>query len=299
MRLFILVILSFLSFGSATSGEKVRPIERIAPAYPEDARKNEISGRVRGILSVDERGHVTDVEVTSESPKGFGFGEAAREAFLQWIYPPKAPGKYSAVFTFAMIDLSLTAEEAELDFAGPPIDKERIRYPSRAMDAGLSGNVELVAIIDTAGNVESVRALKESPAGVGFKESAENALKKYRFAPGPRSIWTMTIKFRMDTGSDAPLEIALPAGDLPDAPEPRRAGRPDYPYEARKAGIEGVVELAIQIDKRGQISHAGVLREEPTGQEFAVNAMKALGEWRFSGSERGTYRLKIEFKLND
>lgn len=299
MRYLLCAILSLLLTNAVLAEDRVRPIQRIPPAYPQDALEKEISGRVKAVLTVDEDGKVTEVRLTSESPQGFGFGEAARDAFLQWVYPHDVPGDYPATFTFALIPLSLTAEEAALDFAGPPIDRAAIRFPSKALDAGVSGNVELVAIVDASGSVESVRILKETPPAFGFGESATNALRRYRFAAGPRSVWTMTVKFRMEIDPSEPAEIALPAKDLPAAPEPRRAGTPDYPYEARKARIEGIVELGIQIDKRGVITHAGVIREEPVGHQFAANAMKALGEWRFRGSDRGTYKLTVEFKLED
>lgn len=291
--------LAAVSVGRAE--DRVRPIERIAPEYPADAFEKEVAGKVNAVLDVDEDGAVAGVEILAESPKGFGFAEAAKLAFAKWKYPKNVPGKYKAAFTFAISPLSLTDAEKALPFAAPPISTARPSYPDKALDVGVSGDVILIATIDETGGVESVRAMRESPPGFGLADSAREAMSKYRFAPGERAVWTMCVRYSIEgEGSDSGVpEIAMPAKDVPMAPIPRRAGTPDYPYKARTERVEGVVELGIQIDQRGRISHAGLLSEKPAGYGFAENTYKALDEWRFRGAERGTYKLRVEFKLDD
>ena len=55
-------------------------------------------------------------------------------------------------------------------------------YPSRAMESGVEGNVELEFGVDADGRVRDVRVLHAQPAGV-FDAAAIAALSEWRFAP--------------------------------------------------------------------------------------------------------------------
>ena len=59
----------------------------VIPAYPEEARKRNIEGRVMFQIVVDENGRVVEAHVISAIPPGI-FEEAAREAIMQWRYRP-------------------------------------------------------------------------------------------------------------------------------------------------------------------------------------------------------------------
>lgn len=282
---------------AAHAEDRIRPVRRVVPDYPADAMEKEVPGRVSAWLVVDRHGDVTDVEIITESPASFGFADAAREAFLEWTYPPNVAGRYKATITFALEPLELTPEEAKLPLAAPPISMTRGRYPSKAIDANVTGEAKVVAIIGESGTVESVRIVSESPPGFGFGFATRDAVSLYKFRPGPRAVWMTTMKYPFY--DDGRVEIALPSGDLPAAPEPRRAGTPEYPHRAWREKVEGWVELGIQIDKRGRITHGAVLAEQPAGYGFGASAYKALGEWRYSGVAPGTYKLKVEFRLGD
>lgn len=51
--------------------------------YPDRAREQEISGRVRLSCVVAANGSIQSCDVTSETPPGAGFGEASRRAALR------------------------------------------------------------------------------------------------------------------------------------------------------------------------------------------------------------------------
>jgi TonB family protein len=299
MRILIFILTVLLTSATPAHAEdRVRPVTRIPPDYPADALEKEIAGKVRASLLVDDDGKVSAVEILSESPKGFGFADAAKEAFAQWTYPPNVPGAYKAAFTFSVVPLALTAEEAELPFSPPPISRVRLKYPEKALNAGAVGEVRLVVTVGASGDVEGARTQKETPLGFDFAKAAIAAVSNWRFLPGERSIFTVTLKFLMEPDNGGPQKIALPT-DIAPAPEPSRKGTPKYPYKARQAGVEGVVEFGIQIDKRGLITHAAVLSETPKDYDFASNAYTALPEWRFRGAAPGTYKLVVEFKLDE
>ena len=61
-------------------------IRRIAPAYPELAKSEHLSGKVILSLTNDEEGNVTDIEVTSGHAL---LDEAAKTAVSRWKYTPK------------------------------------------------------------------------------------------------------------------------------------------------------------------------------------------------------------------
>jgi TonB family protein len=65
-------------------------------AYPEEARKEGLSGDVRMIITIDEKGTVTDASVTA--PAGHGFDEAAIAAVKQFEFSPaEVDGKPAAI----------------------------------------------------------------------------------------------------------------------------------------------------------------------------------------------------------
>jgi TonB family protein len=62
-------------------------IRMVIPAYPEEAKRKNIEGRVMFQIVVDENGRVVEANVIHSVPPGI-FEEAAREAIMQWRYRP-------------------------------------------------------------------------------------------------------------------------------------------------------------------------------------------------------------------
>ncbi|HMB01100.1 MAG TPA: energy transducer TonB [Spirochaetota bacterium] len=60
-------------------------------------------------------------------------------------------------------------------------------YPAEAEDAGITGIVDLLLVIDENGNVTSVQAVKEEPQGFGFADAAVNAARGWRFRPAEKN----------------------------------------------------------------------------------------------------------------
>ena len=65
-----------------------------------------------------------------------------------------------------------------------------------------------------------------------------------------------------------------------DIKEPRkvRGVNPEYPADARRAGLAGVVVLECTVDPRGEVGDMVVLRGVPPLTE---SAMKAVKQWRY------------------
>jgi TonB family protein len=88
---------------SSTSEQPPVPTLKVIPAYPEEARLNNVTGAVEMLVSVDAQGNVTHVEAVSGPPE---LREAAMDAMLRWRFKPatmngvKTPGtgRYTVSF---------------------------------------------------------------------------------------------------------------------------------------------------------------------------------------------------------
>lgn len=87
-------------------------------------------------------------------------------------------------------------------------------------------------------------------------------------------------------------------------PKARHAIKPDYPEEARKAGIEGVVTLIVRVNELGEVKDVKVESATPTGvfDDSAVKAFEA-GEFqpaRLAGrTVRAEIRIRVTYQLDD
>lgn len=79
---------------------------------------------------------------------------------------------------------------------------------------------------------------------------------------------------------------------------------PDYPEEARKAGLEGKVILQVTIKKDGSLRDITVLEEVEEGEILTKASIKALEQWKFKpGTEDGepvelTIAIPFQFRLD-
>lgn len=94
----------------------------------------------------------------------------------------------------------------------------------------------------------------------------------------------------------------IPASDIPadvTAPMPIRTVAPVYPYEMRRSGIQGWVEVLCLIDENGEVQNTSFL--SATNEEFALSAVAATEKWSFApGTYRGTripFRVVIPFNF--
>jgi len=70
-----------------TYDEAPELVKMVIPAYPEEAKRKNIQGRVMFQIVVDENGYVVEAIVISAIPPGI-FEESARAAIMQWRYRP-------------------------------------------------------------------------------------------------------------------------------------------------------------------------------------------------------------------
>lgn len=99
-------------------------------------------------------------------------------------------------------------------------------------------------------------------------------------------------------GETEPVHIG---GDVV-APVAVQTPAPEYTEIARRARIQGIVILEVEVDAHGRVTSTRVLKGLPMGLDEA--AVKAVSDWRFQpGTRRGepvpvVMTLTIHFKLD-
>lgn len=202
------------------------------------------------------------------------------------------------VFNFANgAALPLTDEEAKLPRAPKPVTKVAPKYPQNALAVGAVGDVTLVITVASDGRVQKARVGFETPPGVGFGDAAQLAVQQWVFPAGYSGAYTVQVRFRLagDTPEDS---VAIDSGTLTYAvPTKRKALK--YPREARKQGIEGWVDMVVQIDDGGRVTHAVVFEESTPGRGFDGKAYESVIFWRFGDNPPGAYKVRVDFKLDE
>jgi TonB family C-terminal domain len=75
----------------------------------------------------------------------------------------------------------------------------------------------------------------------------------------------------------APTQTVFEVYEVDESPQPIVQVQPEYPEEARKAGLEGKVIVAAVVDENGDVIEASILYSgNPIFNEVALNAVKKI-----------------------
>jgi periplasmic protein TonB len=74
-------------------------------------------------------------------------------------------------------------------------------------------------------------------------------------------------------------------GDLDQQPVARLRPGPTYPYDMRRAGINGTVVIEFIINTEGDVIQTQVVRS--THREFEMPALQAVQKWKFKPGRKG------------
>jgi protein TonB len=92
--------------------------------------------------------------------------------------------------------------------------------------------------------------------------------------------------------------------DLDQAPQVRGVqARPNYPFEMRRAGINGEVVIQFIVDQNGDVRDVTVIKS--TQREFESAAQQAVMKWKYKPGRKGgktvsvRMQIPIVFNLND
>ncbi|MBW7893532.1 MAG: energy transducer TonB [Opitutaceae bacterium] len=87
------------------------------------------------------------------------------------------------------------------------------------------------------------------------------------------------------------------------APIPKFQARPQYPFEMRRAGIEGEVVVEFIVDTAGNVRNPFAVRSSQ--REFEQSAVQAVAKWTFRPGRKGgravntRMQVPIVFTLNE
>lgn len=90
---------------------------------------------------------------------------------------------------------------------------------------------------------------------------------------------------------------------LDNQPVPRLQGRPNYPFEMRRAGIAGEVVVDFIVDVNGDVQNAFAVKMSQ--REFESAAVQAVSKWKFKPGKKGGrnvnthMQVPIVFTLNE
>jgi TonB family protein len=147
----------------------------VSEAYPQLAQTFGVAGRVVLRCKVATTGRTEDCQVLSETPKGFGFGDAALKIAPLFRMAPATAGG------------SATASDVRIPirFALPPGD------PRERAAVALIGAVILVILALAANDWIRGRSAVRMPVGAAVAYSLRFAARVWRRAPGPQVIYLL------------------------------------------------------------------------------------------------------------
>ena len=105
------------------------------------------------------------------------------------------------------------------------------------------------------------------------------------------------------TGFGRGLGEIFDLSQLDQIPVARIQPQPIYPYEMRRAGITGEVNIGFIVDTNGDVRDAYVINS--THREFEAPAVQAVSKWKFRAGRRGgravntRMSVPIVFSFND
>ncbi len=168
-------------------------------------------------------------------------------------------------------------------------------YPVDALEKGIHGVVTVAITINPSGQVTTASVITGPQE---LRTSAFRAAMGLQFEPGP-STTSMTVPVeyvltanswgvrvgtlgdpiwkgaRAETSSTRALKVG---GNIP---PPRKIADvpPNYPEEAQKAKVQGVVLLEVVVDESGNVSETRMLRSIPLLDQAAIDAVK---QWKYT-----------------
>ncbi|RPJ00189.1 MAG: energy transducer TonB [Candidatus Aminicenantes bacterium] len=193
-----------------------KPVKKVDPVYPEEARKAGLEGIVILEAKADEQGNVVDSRILRSVP---ALDKAAIDAVKQWKYEPLViDGKpRKAIFTvtvrFALKEKEADRANALKNFAEgavaaegdikPPKQVKDVMpvYPEAARSAGVQGVVILSVRTDEYGRVQDTMVLRSIPL---LDQAAIDAVRQWVYEPlvvegkAVSAVFTVTVRFRLE-----------------------------------------------------------------------------------------------------
>jgi TonB family protein len=293
----------------------------VSAAYPADALKEKIAGRVVTRVIVDESGNVTAARVlTGVDPR---LDAAALAAVKSWKFLPAVeaekhvPTCMDVPFEFdpasaakklkpsLLLPQSLTPRPAPRKEARPT-NSPPGGYPEVLTERRLSGEVLFVCVVQPDGSATNVRIARTTHPD--FVLPALAALARWEFAPAEQGDLKLVSELRgslsFDSLGSGRAETLAAHGitTASDAPVSRpplivRAADPVWPHAHLLKGEGGAATIEFTVQPRGRVSDVKVLAA--THPDFGRALAASMGHWLFNAgnTEGRTEPVKFTRRL--
>lgn len=161
--------------------------EDVAAAYPAKATTEHLVGRAVISCRVTTEAALTDCQVTSETPDGYGFGAAALALAPKFrLQLGNLPERIAIPLRFEAPLRIVDAIFGKMPggyggTAGP-------YYPDQAFRAGAQGYAILDCRLAATGLLSACSVAAEAPAGLGFSDAARKMMERKVLTAAPRVV---------------------------------------------------------------------------------------------------------------
>jgi TonB family protein len=294
----VLLIGDWLPFDKPPDWLK-RPTEGdLEAVWPVEAWKKGEGGKAVITCIVTTQGALRDCLVTSESPAGAHFGEAAVALSPQLVFRPATlngqpvPSPVNIPVNFVMpgspgpqstFGSRKTISPAIGWLEAPSYADVAAAYPKKAREAKLAGHATEFCDLRSDGRLTSCRTITEQPRGEGFADAARQLTKRFRAptqtADGSKiSEGSVQLPFTFDP---AMLEGEQVIGKPLWATLPTSADTATAFGEVMKT-VSGTVRVSLGciVQPSGYVADCKVEREEPAGKGVGQAALALAPHFR-------------------
>ena len=242
-------------------------IFRAEPVYPERAKKAHIAGQVTLAVTVNEKGQVWDVQVSSGDPI---LAEAAVSAVKQWQYSSTLlNGQPVPVMTAVTVEFSLGGDQGKVTVGGASFSAAASGNGMLAFNAnasvsvflpdGLGGHIIFTAIpIDEKGSPSSNPAEFFHSPELAFDKERLHLLAEAQWPADVAKTTPITYLFKIDEVGEINNLMRVRGPDIPEVERELEKTRVTSPGLRGSTPVSSLCFVEIRLQPAGSIVYGGV-----------------------------------------
>jgi TonB family protein len=156
-------------------------------------------------------------------------------------------------------------------------------YPEEALQQKIEGVVVIEATTDEKGEVTAAKVVPSENPQPLLEEAALAAVRQWKYEPFLKDGKAVGVTFHvtMNFSLHKDKEAGLTLGASKERPKILKKVNPEYPEEAAKQGIEGVVVIEATSNEKGDVVSARVLPSENPQPLLEEAALAAIRQWKY------------------
>jgi TonB family protein len=299
---------------------------RLKAVLPVRAVRDGVSGKVMIRCVVTTAGTLGSCKVASETPAGYGFGEAALLLAPSFLLRPAMRG---GKLVEGDVSIPINFEAGSPMRSGPAAEAlelgmRRMAYrmiwddvPTRAEMAAvwpakaaddLFGHVVVRCRVKEDGALKACQRISEDPKGRDFYEAAKKLAPLFRLRTTG-----MDAKLIKSIDVNLPIHLANPGAAVSDRilakPDWTRSLAPNqaekvFPPKAADAGLKtGRAVVDCRVEKTGDLKDCKAIEETPAAMDFGTVAVElasslAVNAWTLDGEPSAGGHVRFAIRVN-